>query len=137
MPHTLADLSPAAHDLLTDRYLATLATLRADGTPHVCAVGFTVDIGAGVARVITSGGNQKAKNAARGQYAALTHVDGARWLTVEGPARVLADAESVRDAEARYETRYRRPRENAKRVVIEVTVRRVIGSATMFTDSDA
>ncbi|MCF8587893.1 PPOX class F420-dependent oxidoreductase [Gordonia liuliyuniae] len=137
MPHTLSDLSPAAHDLLTERHIATLATVRADGTPHVCPVGVTVDLDAGVARVITSGGNQKATNAARGGYAALTHVDGARWLTVEGPARVLTDADSVHDAEVRYEARYRQPRENPKRVVIEVTCQRVLGSATMFTEPDA
>jgi PPOX class probable F420-dependent enzyme len=132
MPRTLADLSPAADELLAAYHLAALATVRADGTPHVCPVGFTMDRGAGVARVITSEGNQKVKNAERGAYAALTHVDGARWLTVEGPARVLRDQASVRDAEDRYEARYRKPRPNPRRVVIEVTVTRVMGAASMF-----
>ncbi|MGO3325850.1 TIGR03618 family F420-dependent PPOX class oxidoreductase [Gordonia sp. (in: high G+C Gram-positive bacteria)] len=132
MTRTLADLSPAAHDLLTERHLATLATLRADGTPHVCPVGFTIDLDEGIARVITSGGNQKAVNATRGGHAALTHVDGARWLTVEGSARILTDADSVRDAEARYKERYRTPRENPRRVVIEVQVVRVLGASSMF-----
>ncbi|WP_336819952.1 pyridoxamine 5'-phosphate oxidase family protein [Gordonia sp. MMO-8] len=132
MPRTLADLSPAADELLAAYHLATLATIRADGTPHVCPVGFTIDRDAGVARVITSDDNQKVKNAERGEYAALTHVDGARWLTVEGPARVLRDPTSVRDAEASYEARYRKPRPNPRRVVIEVTVTRVMGAASMF-----
>lgn len=134
MPHTLSDLSPAAHELLTTRHLATLATLRADGTPHVCAVGFTLDVHVGVARVITGGRTQKAINASRGAYAALTHVDGARWITVEGPSRVLTDVDSVRAAERLYTERYRTPRENPERVVIEVTVERVLGSSTMFVD---
>ncbi|MCF8604853.1 PPOX class F420-dependent oxidoreductase [Gordonia sp. HY442] len=136
MTRTLADLSPAAHDLLTERHLATLATLRADGTPHVCPVGFTIDFDEGVARVITSGGNQKAVNAARGGYAALTHVDGAVWITVEGNARVVSDVDSVRDAEARYAERYRTPRENPKRIVIEVQVERVLGARSMFASAE-
>ncbi|GAA4661840.1 TIGR03618 family F420-dependent PPOX class oxidoreductase [Gordonia humi] len=134
MPRTLADLSPAAHAMLTERHLGSIATLRRDGTPHVCPIGFTVDLDAGLARVITSGGNQKAVNAARGAYASLSHVDGARWITVEGPARVLTDATSVRDAEDRYAARYKAPRENPKRVVIEVTITRVMGARSMFVE---
>ena len=65
-------------------HLATLTTLRPNGTPHVVAVGFTWDQEAGKARVITSGGSQKAINAARGGYAAVSSVDGGRWLTLEG-----------------------------------------------------
>ncbi len=34
----------------TERHLATLTTVRPDGTPHVVAVGVTVDFEAGVAR---------------------------------------------------------------------------------------
>jgi hypothetical protein len=40
---------------------------------------------------------------------------------------VLTDAASVRDAERRYAVRYREPRENPRRVVLEVTVDRVLG----------
>ena len=38
----------------------------------------------------------------------------------------------VRDAEARYAVRYRQPRENPKRVVIEIAVRRVLGSHSLL-----
>ncbi|MBS4100664.1 PPOX class F420-dependent oxidoreductase [Tsukamurella paurometabola] len=124
-------LNPDALAFVTERHLATLSTLRADGTPHTVAIAFTYDAGTGVARVITSGDSQKARNAARGGYAALTQVDGARWLTLEGPARVRTDAASVRDAEARYAVRYKPPRENPKRVVIEIDVTRVLGSSTL------
>lgn len=125
VPH----LTETALAFLAERHLATLSTLRADGTPHTVAIAFTYDAATGIARVITSGDSQKARNAARGAYAALTQVDGARWLTIEGPARVLTDAESVRDAEERYAVRYRPPRENPRRVVIEIEVTRVMGSA--------
>ncbi|NMD54189.1 MULTISPECIES: PPOX class F420-dependent oxidoreductase [Tsukamurella] len=124
-------LNSDALAFVTERHLATLSTLRADGTPHTVAIAFTYDPATGLARVITSGDSQKARNAGRGGYAALTQVDGARWLTLEGPARVLTDGESVRDAEARYAVRYRQPRENPKRVVIEIDVTRVLGSSTL------
>ena len=50
-----ADLSPAALDFVTARHLATLTTLRPDGSPHVVPVGFTWDREAMVVRVIPSG----------------------------------------------------------------------------------
>jgi PPOX class probable F420-dependent enzyme len=131
MPSTPDDLNEAAHEFLRERHLATLATLRSDGSPHVVAVGFTWDPVAGKARVITSDGSQKARNAERGGYAAVTQVDGARWLTLEGVAKVLRDPASVRDAEQRYALRYRVPRENPRRVVVEIDVTRVMGSASL------
>ncbi len=135
MPRDLSDLTPAAFDFAAERHLATLTTLRADGTPHVVAVGFTLDAEAGVARVITHGASQKARNAALSGYAALSQVDGARWLTVEGPARVVTDPASVVDAERRYARRYKEPRPNPHRVVIEVTVTRVLASHSLYAAS--
>lgn len=131
MPSTPDDLNDAALEFLRERHIATLTTLRADGTPHVVAAGFTWDPAAGKARVITSDGTQKVRNAERGGYAAVTQVDGARWLTLEGAAKVLRDPASVRDAEQRYGRRYRVPRENPRRVVIEIDVTRVLGSLSL------
>lgn len=131
MVSTPSDLNDEAFEFLTERHLATLATLRHDGTPHVVAVGFTWDAHTSTARVITSEGTQKVINAERGAYAALTQIDGPRWLTLEGPATVVRDPDGVRDAETRYAARYRTPRENPRRVVIAVTVQRVIGSASL------
>ncbi|MFW0794778.1 TIGR03618 family F420-dependent PPOX class oxidoreductase [Gordonia sp. CPCC 205515] len=132
MTRTPGDLGAAAAEFLTDRHLATLATLRADGTPHVVAVGFTWDPEAHRARVITSDGNQKVRNVERGGYAAVTHVDGPRWITLEGRAVVRREPEQVADAERRYARRYREPRPNPKRVVIEIEVTRVLGSRTLL-----
>jgi PPOX class probable F420-dependent enzyme len=125
------DLSPSALEFVTERHLATLTTLRADGTPHVVAVGFTWDPDAGIARVITGGPTTKARNADRRGYAALSQVDGPRWLTLEGPAEVWTDRDRVAAAEARYAERYRTPRENPQRVVIAVRVARVLSSSTL------
>ena len=115
--------SPAAlsdDDLafLRERHLSTLMTLRPNGTPHVVPVGVTWDEAALVARVITSRSSRKVRNVVAGGRAVLCQVQGRRWLTLEGPARVLEDEASVRDAERRYAARYRQPRPNPQRVVV-------------------
>jgi PPOX class probable F420-dependent enzyme len=131
--HTPAELTDAALDFLRERHLATLTTLRADGTPHVVPVGFTWEPGTALARVIASGTSQKARQAARGGPVAICQVDGRRWLTLEGVATVSSEPAVVADAEARYAARYRVPRINPRRVAIEVRVERVLGSADFFS----
>jgi F420H(2)-dependent biliverdin reductase len=122
------DLSPEALDFLTTRHLATLTTLRADGSPHVVPVGFTWDTEESVARVITSRGSRKARNALAGCPAVLCQIDGRHWLSLQGTARVMADPAAVTDAEQRYAARYRQPRPNPERVVIVVDVQTVLGN---------
>ncbi|KAA0112779.1 F420-dependent biliverdin reductase [Mycolicibacterium sp. P9-22] len=122
---------------LTERHLAMLTTLRSDNSPHVVAVGFTFDPTTHIARVITTGGSQKAVNAKERGVAVLSQVDGARWLSLEGAASVSGDADDVRDAELRYAQRYRTPRANPRRVVIEVRIERVLGSSTLLDRSEA
>src|SRR5689334_2545116 len=94
-----AHLPVGAQPLLTERHLATLTTLRADGSPHVTPVGFTWEEPTRLVRVICSGSSVKARNAARGGRAAVSVIDGRWWLTLEGQARVLEGADEVRDAE--------------------------------------
>lgn len=120
--------SDAFRAFWTERHLSTLVTLRADGRPHVVPVGVTLDIDAGIARVICSADTQKARNVAERGVAAVSQVDGRRWSTLEGDGVVVGDRAAVADAEARYAVRYRPPRENPRRIVIEITVRRVLGS---------
>ncbi|MGJ0121183.1 pyridoxamine 5'-phosphate oxidase family protein [Williamsia sp. MIQD14] len=134
MPRTAADLSPAALEFLTDRHLASLTTLRADNTPHSVAVGVTFEPERSLARVITFEGSQKVRNVDRGGYAAVTHVDGPRWLTLEGPARISRDADDIAEAVRRYALRYRQPKVNPRRVVIEIEVTRVLGSQSLFAE---
>jgi F420H(2)-dependent biliverdin reductase len=114
---------------LRDRHLATLTTLRRDGSPHVVPVGFTFDEPTRIVRVITSGDSQKARNAGRGGRAVVCQVDGRRWLSLEGPAQVLVHPAAVREAERRYAGRYRTPRLNPTRVVLQITVDRIMGLA--------
>ena len=130
MPRDVHTIGPDTLSFLTERHLATLTTLRADGDPHVVPVGVTYDPATGTARVITSGGSLKARHVRAGQRrVAVCQVDGRRWLTLEGTATVRDDAPSVRDAEQRYARRYRTPRENPQRVVLEISVDRVLGNA--------
>ena len=131
----LGRLGPDVLDFLTERHLATLTTLRADGSPHVVPVGFTYDPETRLARVITSGDSVKARNADRAStgtasipnVAALCQVDRARWLTLSGPVRVDREPDAVADAVHRYAVRYRQPRVNPKRVVLVVAVDRILG----------
>src|ERR1700716_628608 len=129
MAKTTTRLTDDALAFLSERHLAMLTTLRTDNSPHVVAVGFTFDPKTHIARVITTGGSQKAVNADERGVAVLSQVDGARWLSLEGKATVNSETEAVRDAELRYAQRYRTPRVNPKRVVIEVRVERVLGSS--------
>lgn len=132
MANSTARLTNDALAFLTERHLAMLTTLRADNSPHVVAVGFTFDPKTHIARVITTGGSQKAVNAERGGVAVLSQVDGARWLSLEGRSSVKSEIDAVRDAELRYAQRYRTPRVNPRRVVIEVHVERVLGSSHLL-----
>lgn len=121
-------LPSSALEFLTERHLATLTTLRPDGTPHVVPVGFTWDDAESIVRVITSRASRKARNAAGGGRAVVCQVDGRRWLALEGPAVVLGERDVVADAERRYAQRYRVPRPNPERVVLRIAVDRVLGS---------
>jgi F420H(2)-dependent biliverdin reductase len=124
----LDDLGPEVLAFLTERHLATLTTLRRDGSPHVVPVGFTYEAEARLVRVITSGDSVKARNAERAAaVAAVCQVDRARWLTLSGPIRVERDPDVIADAERRYAERYRPPRENPKRVVLIMDVTRMLG----------
>ena len=124
-----AALPPSALAFVSERHLATLTTLRPDGSPHVVAVGFTWDPDAGLVRIITWATSRKARNLAAGGRAAVSQVDGGRWLTFEGPAAVTDDPARVAEAVRRYAERYRQPGERADRVAIEITVDRVLGRA--------
>ena len=120
---------------LAERHLATLTTLRADGSPHVVAVGFTYDPATRTVRVITGDGSVKVRNAEKRSpagdpgRAAVCQVDGRRWLTLEGTVAVSRIPAEVTDAVQRYALRYRTPRVNPTRVVLTISVDRVLGHA--------
>jgi PPOX class probable F420-dependent enzyme len=115
-----------------ERHLCTLATSRSGGPPHVVPVGGTLDLVTATARVITSGSSYKARLVARsgpsGVLVALTQVDGRRWSTLEGRAVLRTEPEQVAGAERRYAARYKPPRPNPSRVVVEIQVTKVLGN---------
>jgi len=130
VPRDPSDPGPELLAFLTERHLATLTTLRPDGSPHVVPVGVTYDAATRTALVITSGTSAKVRHVRDGgRRVAVCQVDGRRWVTLEGTAVVRDDAAAVADAVERYAVRYRQPRENLARVAIEISVDRILGSA--------
>jgi PPOX class probable F420-dependent enzyme len=123
------ELPESALEFLREYHLASLTTLRADGSPHVVPVGFSWDPEAGLVRIITRAGSQKVRNAARGSRAAVSQVDGGRWLTLEGTITVTQDPDRVAEAVRRYAERFRQPEPREDRVALEITVDRVLGRA--------
>lgn len=123
------DPGPAVLAFLNERHLATLTTLRPDGSPHVVPVGFSYEPEARLVRIITARSSRKARNLAAGGPAAVSQLDGGRWLTLEGTATVTDDPTRVAEAERRYAARYQAPRPRDDRVAIELHVDRMLGRA--------
>ncbi len=122
-------ITPEMLTFLAEYHLASLTTLRADGTPHVVPVGFSYDQDARVVRIITFPSSTKYKNALRGGRGVVSQVDGGRWLTLEGTVSGTNDAQCVAAAVSGYAGRYRQPGEREDRVAIEIAVDRIMGRA--------
>ena len=126
-PHHLPE---AVLAFLGERHLATLTTLRPDGSPHVVPVGCSYDQTEQLVRIITFASSRKAAHAGLpGARAAVSQLDAGRWVTLEGPVEVTADPTRVARAMAGYAARYRQPGERADRVALEIRVERVLGRA--------
>ena len=126
-------LSPAAERFLAEAHVATLTTLRPDGSPHVAPVRFTWDPDAGTARVLTVSSSRKARNllVQTGLRAVLCQVAGFRWVTLEGTATVSGEPARIIEAAERYALRYGAPPpEPPGRVVVEIAVDRVLSLNT-------
>jgi PPOX class probable F420-dependent enzyme len=129
-------LNPEQLVFVTERHLATLTTLRPDGSPHVVPVAFTWDAEAGVARITTNRTSFKARNVSPladggAPRAAICQVAGGRWITLEGTIAVSTDEAEIADAVERYARRYRRLEPNPERVVLRVAVDKVMASTYM------
>ena len=123
------NITPEILAFLTERHLASLTTLRKDGSPHVVPVGFSFDASCNEVRIITFAGSQKVKNAERGGRAVVSQVDKGRWLSLEGTVRVATDEVAVARGVAGYAARYQAPKERVDRVVIIITVDKILGRA--------
>lgn len=120
-------IDDAARAFLTERHLASLTTLREDGTAHVVAIAFVYDPDDGIVRIITRDGSVKVRNVERRGWAAVSQVEGGRWLTLEGPAVVVREPQRVTAAVTAFESRYRPTTPDPERVAIEITVNHVMG----------
>jgi PPOX class probable F420-dependent enzyme len=122
-------LSRANEQFLAESHLATLITLRSDGSPHAAPVRFTWDAVAGLVRIMTGSSHRKAMNLAAqtGARAVVCQVDGFRWLTLEGCGEVSADPKRIAEGARRYERRYQTPPPAPPDlVVIEIAIDRVL-----------
>ena len=124
-----SDLTPSQLEFMLENHLATLTTLRADGSPHVVPVGFTFDTDNNIVRVITFAKSMKARHAAQGGRAVVSQVDRGRWITLEGTVQLRTETEVVAKAVEAYAARYRQPKVREDRVVVEITVDKVMGRA--------
>ena len=127
--HGADKLTESMLAFLSEYHLASLTTMRADGSPHVVPVGFSFDEEAGVVRIITFASSSKYRNALRGGRAAVSQVDGGRWVTLEGTVSGTDDPVRVEAAVRGYAARYREPGERADRVAVEIAIDRVMGRA--------
>lgn len=132
LDHSIALDEPALLEFWSERHLATLTTTHSDGRPHVVPVGATLDVEAGLVRVIASRQSRKVRlvqaAGAAGLPVAVCQVDGRRWATAEGVATVSEDPADIREAERRYGLRFRVPQPNPERVVIVIALQRMIGN---------
>lgn len=126
---TPADITSEMLAFLSEYHLASLTTMRTDGSPHVVPVGFSYDADEQLVRIITFPASTKYKNALRGGRAVVSQVDGGRWLTLEGTVSGTSDAGRVARAVEGYAARYRQPGEREDRVAIEIAVDRIMGRA--------
>lgn len=129
-----AELDDDVLAFLAERHLSTLSLTTSRRPLHVTPVGFTWDGVSGTARVITFAGAKKVRliehAASSGEPidAALSQVDGGRWLTLYGVATVSSDPVVNADAERRYAERYRPPGDRgADRRTIEIDVAEIVG----------
>jgi F420H(2)-dependent biliverdin reductase len=129
MSFDLEHLEPAVLEFLANRHLASLTTLRPDGSPHVVPVGFSYDAPNHVVRIITQTTSRKAAHAANGGRASVMQFDGGRWLTLEGTISLVTDPSGIAAAIEGYTQRYQAPRSerSATRGAIEIAVDRIMG----------
>jgi PPOX class probable F420-dependent enzyme len=124
-----ADFPSLLLNFWTERHLCTLASVRADGRPHLVPVGVALDLEEQCAWVITNEHSLKVKHVAADDKVAACQVSGRHWSTIEGTAHVMTDEISVARAVACYSARYREPQPNPSRVALRIEVDRFLMSA--------
>jgi F420H(2)-dependent biliverdin reductase len=129
MPPSIRLVTDTAREFVRERHLAILSTPGRGDRIHSVPVGFTIDDG--ILRIITSDRTQKVRNIERGGHATVAQVDGVRWISFAGLASIARDTDAVARAVELYAARYRQPRTNPIRVVIEMEIETVLGSAGM------
>ncbi|MEV8563828.1 pyridoxamine 5'-phosphate oxidase family protein [Streptomyces sp. NPDC051917] len=109
----------------SEYHVCTLTTLRPDCRPHVVPVGVTLNADAGIARIVTH--KSKGKSPTSRQHpreGARRRMPSGRRTLGDSGGHDRTDATTVDDAVTRYG---RTPAPDPERVVIEITIDRVVG----------
>jgi hypothetical protein len=122
-----AELNESMLEFLTAKHLATLTTLRPDGTPHVVPVGFTYVASERRIRIVTRSHSRKARNASAGSTGLVCQFDGGRWLTLQGQCELHTDEASTIRCGELYEARYGHPPRRPGWASLEIIVDRCFG----------
>lgn len=121
-------LDRATEDFLTEFHVAVMTTTRPDGSFHAAGIGFTYDLDTRQCWLIAQADSVKVRNIIAGSRALVAQVEGSRWLSLEGTARVDDAPEVVADAERRYAIRYPgHGNPTLGRVAIIIDVERIVG----------
>lgn len=121
-------LHPDTMPFLSEFLVGLVTTTRPDGSLHVAAVGFTYDPDTRTAWSIGPQASVKVRNIRAGSRAVFSQVEGSRWLSLEGPARIVEDPAGIAEAHRRYRVRYPgHGSPDPDRVGIAVDVQRLIG----------
>jgi PPOX class probable F420-dependent enzyme len=93
-------IDPRHENLLTDRDIGVLATIRRDGRPQLSTINYNLDAARSLVRISVMDDRAKVRNLRRDPRASL-HVsspDGWRWVVAEGTARLSPVAAKRDDA---------------------------------------
>jgi len=120
-----------ARALLAGGARAVLASLDADSGVHAVLVNaFLLDAEPETAGVLSRARSRKVANLRRDPRAALTLIDGSRYVTLLGLAEVRDGEEDLRAAEAAFAAAFARPPRPAApgdRVLVVLAARRILG----------
>jgi PPOX class probable F420-dependent enzyme len=124
----MAKLTEGQADLFKGKNLATVATIRRDGSPHLTPV--WIDWDGQDVLFNTAEGRAKPRHIRRNPVVGVEVIDGHdpyRWVSVTGPAEIVEEGavEHIQELSRRYTGRDFSLRADQKRLIVRVKPERV------------
>jgi PPOX class probable F420-dependent enzyme len=124
----MAKLTEGQADLFKGKNLATVATIRRDGSPHLTPV--WIDWDGQDVLFNTAEGRAKPRHIRRNPVVGVEVIDGHdpyRWVSVTGPAEIVEEGavEHIQELSRRYTGRDFNLRADQKRLIVRVKPERV------------